>query len=116
MTDIDGNGKLDAIVKTSIGGINVIGTLLGNGDGTLQAPKTFDSAGISGFDISVGDINGDGRLDVALPRFSGTGAAAVFLGNGNNTFQAPTTFFTDKDTASVAIADVNGDTSAKPYR
>jgi len=42
----------------------VIGVLLGNGDGTLQAVVKYDSAGRDGSAVNLGDVNGDGKLDL----------------------------------------------------
>ncbi len=72
-----------------------IGVLLGNGDGTFQAPITYGSfVSYSGTNsIAVADVNGDGKPDV-LAAISGNasvqidGAAAVLL---NNTGAPPTT-------------------------
>ena len=39
--------------------------LLGDGDGTFQSPVAYNSDGYLGLAITVGDVNGDGRLDIA---------------------------------------------------
>ena len=39
----------------------------------------------------VGDVNGDGRLDVAAANYS-SNSVSVLLGNGNGTFAAQKTF------------------------
>jgi len=106
-----GNGKTDVAVITNSSG-NVAGqviVLLGNGDGTFQSPKT--STGVF-FPNSVvdEDFNGDGKLDLAI---WGSASAAdvpvvsLLLGNGDGTFQAPTTAFSGG--GYLTAADVNGD-------
>jgi len=107
--DVNGDGKLDLIGLTS-GGVEV---LLGNGDGTFQAPKTSSSPPLSFTSLAVGDFNGDGKLDVvALGQDS---KAYVFLGNGDGTFQTPRGFtfstggFDGRIPAFVAVGDFNGD-------
>jgi hypothetical protein len=58
------------------------GVLLGNGDGTFQAPLTSASLFNDFAPLAVGDFNRDGNLDVVTP-------GSVHLGNGNGTFQPP---------------------------
>src|SRR5262249_26269211 len=67
--DFNRDGKLDLVVRNKEGG--VISILLGNGDGTFQAPF-FDevdsrSAGFyTRSNMVAGDFNADGRLDLAV--------------------------------------------------
>jgi FG-GAP-like repeat len=44
---------------------NSVSVLLGNGDGTFQAPRNFDT-GIGPLSVVVGDFNGDGVRDLAV--------------------------------------------------
>ncbi|HTN92375.1 MAG TPA: VCBS repeat-containing protein [Sorangium sp.] len=108
--DLDGDGKLDLLV----GGFNVPGTgglrvLLGNGDGTFQAPVLY-AVGNQPTAVQVADFNGDGRLDVVTANFVGS-SLSVLLGNGDGTLQPAVDYAapganTPND---VAVADVNGD-------
>jgi FG-GAP-like repeat len=68
--DFNGDGKMDLALATDQPtprtSYSSLAVLLGNGDGTFQAPsKRFDL-----FDsqfLTVADFNGDGRLDTATP-------------------------------------------------
>jgi hypothetical protein len=114
--DFNGDGKLDLATansnqtsNTDFGGMTV---LLGNGDGTFRAPVAYD-AGVRPYAVVSGDFNGDGVLDLAVG--AGGDAAthqpatiAVFLGNGDGTFQTAQ-YIVVGDSAAMAVGDVNGD-------
>jgi hypothetical protein len=81
--DFNGDGKLDIVLGEANAGLTV---LLGNGDGTVGAPKV-QLAGEDPLSLATGDINGDGKLDLAM--ITGNGGVTVLLGNGDGTFQKP---------------------------
>ena len=84
--------------------------LLGNGDGTFQAKQYFPTeAGPSA--VTIGDLNGDGKLDAASANMNaGSGnTVSVLLGNGNGTFQAKQSFTTGTAPTWVTAGDFNGD-------
>ncbi len=101
VADVNKDGKPDLVVSCKNGGISV---LLGNGDGTFQAPLTFASAGGTPHGLAVADVNRDGNLDVVVAADNAT----VYLGNGNGTFNTPVAF-SAPFANSVAIRDINGD-------
>ena len=84
--DLNGDGFADLAVLTLD---DTIAILLGNGDGTFQ-PATLYSEGQNGdFPIPVilGDLNGDGKLDVARAAGYDLAGTGVALGNGDGTLQ-----------------------------
>jgi hypothetical protein len=108
--DFNGDGKLDLVLPFG----NKISVFLGNGDGTFQpgiislTPDIFFSGAI------VGDFNRDGKLDLAVLEGSAGGiAAAIYLGNGDGTFQTTaivsTTSFPGPFVGLFPAADLNGD-------
>jgi hypothetical protein len=115
--DFRKDGKLD-LVTTNLGpriGASTITVLLGNGDGTFQPPVPY-STGILPYSVSVGDFNGDHKLDLAVANYCGSdphcqsgGSVSIFLGNGDGTFQPQVQYSTEKNPESVAIADFNHD-------
>jgi hypothetical protein len=81
--------------------------LLGNGDGSFQAP-VFHSTGDVG-SIAMGDLNGDGLLDIVVTDRAQQNII-TFLGKGDGTFtQQATTFTTPIPPHGVVVADFNGD-------
>jgi hypothetical protein len=113
--DVNGDGRSDLVVN-SIGGedtpVSQLGVLLGNGNGTFQAP-ILHSPQIGGDgDVVLGDFNHDGRTDAVVgSEASGTDGLGVFIGNGDGSFQPfPQTISSGgDDPLGVAAADLNGD-------
>lgn len=105
--DFNGDGKLDLVVPRYVNGKSELSLLLGNGDGTFQAPKTIfrpvQPCNL-GPPLLVNDFNGDGNADLAF--CDGT-KLGILLGNGDGTFQGPT-FYPAKG-IDFAIAFAAGD-------
>jgi len=115
--DFNGDGRLDLVVSAMgdgpTGGNRELSILLGNGDGTFQAPITR-TAGRNTFTLAVGDFNGDGKLDVAAsdvsdPSVNADGGVELFLGNGDGTLQPPTLIAAGKNPVALVVKDWNGD-------
>jgi len=108
--DVNGDGKLD--VLTANYNTSSAGVLLGNGDGTFQAVATYPTQGANPTGIAAGDINSDGKLDIVTTNTYVGGlfapTAGILLGNGNGTFQSPTTVRLNS-TMSPILVDLNGD-------
>jgi hypothetical protein len=80
--DVNGDGNLD--VAAVNGGSQSAAILLGNGDGTLQAPTLYDTDGTEVGTV-LGDLDGDGDLDWVISSFSGQ-KWHVLLNDGTGTF------------------------------
>jgi hypothetical protein len=63
--------------------------------------------GLSPTSITVGDFNGDGKLDLVVAN-SGSSNVSVLLGNGDGTFQTAVNYGAGAGAQSVASADFNG--------
>jgi hypothetical protein len=108
VADLNGDGKLDLIVSSTISN-GSFAFVLGNGDGTFQTSSAwFDSpAGPEGA-APLGDINGDGKLDAASVD-AGTGNLWVMLGNGDGTFPVSSNLSVVAPPGAVVAGDFNGD-------
>ena len=63
---------------------NVATILLGNGDGTFQAPQTF-AVGPDPVSVTIADFNNDGKADLIVGNEAGN-SASVLLGNVDGRF------------------------------
>ncbi len=110
--DFNGDGKLDLALSnggsygSDPGGVVI---LLGNGDGTFQAPKTIP-AGPNPLGLAAGDFNGDKKTDLAAAS-QYTSQVSVLSGNGDGSFAAPVTHQTGSQgfPTSILALDLNGD-------
>lgn len=111
--DLNGDGKLDLVIVT-VDPITVVWTLnvlLGNGDGSFGAVKTYSQTSGSGvvFLIAIANFNGDHKPDLAILNSQGPGDIALFLNNGDGTFAPSTTIFAGIHANSLLAGDFNND-------
>jgi hypothetical protein len=107
--DVNGDGVLDIVTSNSIS--NDLSVLPGRGDGTFAPARTFPiagpaSVGIIPFALSVGDFNGDHRLDAVV---GGVSSVTFMLGDGHGSFRAVSSNPVGLDIACTKIGDLNED-------
>ena len=105
MGDLNGDGIPDLV--TSNLGNSTLSVLIGNGDGSFQAPMDYAVAN-NPFGLALGDVNGDGFPDIAVA-FQTHPDVEVLLGKGDGTFQVAQANVTSERTYYVALADLNHD-------
>ncbi len=105
--DFNGDGKLDLAVTDA--DRNVVYILVGNGDGSFQAPITIP-VGNDPDAIVAGDFNNDGKLDLAVANYKDN-TVTLLLGNGDGTFTqaSGSPYAVGQGPVSLVAADFNGD-------
>ncbi len=117
--DLNGDGKLDLVVTNTQeedGYDGSVSVLLGNGDGTFQAPVSYDSGGFEAASVAIANVNGDGYEDLVVANYCQgngcypyNGEVGVLLGNGDGTLQPAVTYNSGGEYSySVALGDLRG--------
>ncbi|MGH9641353.1 MAG: FG-GAP repeat domain-containing protein [Terriglobales bacterium] len=76
--------------------------------GLFSSIRWYYSGGFWAQSVAVGDMNGDGRMDLIAGNHTGT--IGVLLANGKNSrFDPVVTYDAGGIPSSVAVADINGD-------
>ncbi|MFN2531415.1 MAG: FG-GAP repeat domain-containing protein [Pyrinomonadaceae bacterium] len=113
--DVNGDGKPD-VITTNFEGGNIT-VLLGNGKGGFnQPPGSPFVANAKPFGVAIGDVNGDGRLDLAVAHYSGhindssSDRVSILLGTGDGAFKPGwSQLVPGRAPTGAAIGDINGD-------
>jgi len=123
--DLNRDGKLDLLV-TNGACFQCTGhaatVLMGNGNGSFQPPIDYNDGATQPVSITGGDVDGDGRVDVAVLNYctvnlgcdGSTGILSVLPGNGDGTLGTPQ-LYNLWSTAlgsipnTVVLADMNND-------
>ncbi|HYP29708.1 MAG TPA: VCBS repeat-containing protein [Blastocatellia bacterium] len=106
--DLDGDRLNDIAVVNRPGSLQLF---FNNGAGS------FSRVSLNGLwptssntlDVDIGDLNGDGRNDIAVAFSTQTGAVSALFNQGNRTFSAPVNFNVCYSSTGVAIGDLDRD-------
>jgi hypothetical protein len=117
LADINGDGTPDLLIN-DVPFLNGSGFQLsyapGNGDGTFGNSVVIESSYVVS-NVSVADINGDGKMDIVLSaeEVAGsdvtTGGIVTITGNGDGTFNLPSVVTSGDFFFGMQVADVNKD-------
>jgi VCBS repeat-containing protein len=94
-----------------------VSVLLGNGGGTFSAATPYLTGSVLPFSVAIGDLNGDGQLDLAVAN-AGYNNVTVLLNTSSPTNDAPVadndSYNVDEDTVLTVAAPgvLEGDTDA----
>ncbi|MAF65973.1 MAG: hypothetical protein CMJ84_10005 [Planctomycetes bacterium] len=103
--DIDGDGDVDVLVGTSIGEPNSLWLNDGRGHFTRGDEALSGTTGSNGF--YVGDLDGDGTMDLFETYYSGSDR--VWLNDGAGHFTETGQVFPSLRTRQARLADLDGD-------
>lgn len=106
--DLNGDGTIDIVTANSDD--NNVSVLLGDGTGNFTDVGSVSFPGAtSPIDVELGDLNGDGFLDLVTG--NSTDNISVFLGDGAGSFTevANSPFTMGSNASAVALGDLNGD-------
>jgi VCBS repeat protein len=103
--DLNGDGKID-LIAGDVNHTDVV-VLLGNGDGSLNAPLTYH-LGVAPYYLATADFNRDGKLDVATVNPNAANISILF-GKGDGTFEAAMNYPVGRFPSYIRTGDFNRD-------
>ncbi|MCI1188424.1 FG-GAP-like repeat-containing protein [Hymenobacter sp. DH14] len=105
--DVNGDGQLDIVGGNGAG--NAVGVLLGLGGGTFASATQYAAGANSApQSVALGDVNGDGQLDIVSGNYL-SGTAGVLLGTGLGNFAPMVHFAAGSALVGLTLGDANGD-------
>jgi hypothetical protein len=109
--DLNGDGFQDVIAANFTDG--TLSIFLGVGDGTFDIPTTL-AVGAGPVWVVTGNFHQNSTTDPStnvdmIVANQKANSLSVLLGNGNGTFQSPSSIATGNTPSSIAVADFNGD-------
>jgi hypothetical protein len=106
--DLNGDGIPDLVITQNIFATQIqqVVEILGNRDGSFQAPIVLNAGSEIKGTVVIADFNRDGANDIVLTQKDGV---VVLVGDGKGGFGSPMTFTGTSAAAAMIAADVDGD-------
>jgi hypothetical protein len=108
--DLNSDSSVDVVAVNYTD--NSMTVCLGDGNGGFSSTQSYSASTAATNHpngIAIADVTGDGKLDLVISVWEN--AYSIIRGNGDGTFQAPTTniIFNVPNPRAVAVGDLNGD-------
>lgn len=107
VTIADFNGDHAPDIAVANEGLNTVGVLLNNGDGTFGTMASYATS-LEPYSVAAADFRHDGKIDLAVTGWY-YNVVSVLLGNGDGTFQSHVDYSTGTAPAVVLAYDFNRD-------
>lgn len=115
-----------SVLTNGASGVNLSGTLTGNGAGVTNLPfgslsdsgyiswgnfqlSSAPAAGVNPFFVCAADVNGDGHIDLICANYTAAGTLTVLTNNGFGSFGSNATLDVGIQPDFICAVDVNGD-------
>jgi hypothetical protein len=116
IADLNGDGIPDVVAADFYAPLSTgtwaatVAVLLGTGGGALASAKLYDT-GTNSNAVAIGDLDGDGKPDLAVANLADSNPAdvAVLHGKGDGTFTYLASLPTGSQAYDVRLADLDGD-------
>lgn len=110
IADLDGDGRGEIVAVGTVGSGNPSHANIysvGTGTLTLSRQLQYHPGSFTSDSVELGDLNGDGIVDVAVQ--AQDGRTRVFFGNGDGSFGSQVTLGFTSDKSSIALGDLDRD-------